>query len=144
MTKLRTIVFVSQAAEPMSEEEIRSISEHSQKNNTRDDVTSVLLMCNGHYLEILEGPSDVLDATLERISSDPRHKELEVLIDTPIDFRSFDGASMAILHADNDDEICLTGLREIARRAQLEPEIAGEIAFALIEKFYNEHTRRAA
>jgi hypothetical protein len=51
----------------------------ARRCNTRDDVTGALICRADLYLQLLEGPEDVVEATYERIRRDDRHTEIRPL-----------------------------------------------------------------
>ena len=67
-----TYVSTSRSHVP-SEAEIQHILEVSRLNNLRDGLTVLLVVAGRSFLQVLEGPTHVLDATYARIGADPRH-----------------------------------------------------------------------
>lgn len=58
------------------------------------DVTGYLVRTPEHYVQVLEGPSDVLDDLLDIIRRDERHYDFEMLRDIEVAHRSFGNWSM--------------------------------------------------
>lgn len=52
---------------------VQQILETSRRNNARDGLTGLLLIGGRRFLQVLEGPTAVLDRTYGRIRQDPRH-----------------------------------------------------------------------
>ena len=52
----------------------------SRENNKRDGVTGALICRADLYLQLLEGPKEVVEKTFERIKRDDRHLEIQKLI----------------------------------------------------------------
>ncbi|KQY84931.1 BLUF domain-containing protein [Brevundimonas sp. Root1423] len=67
----------------------------SQRNNDRDGLTGALAAHRNHYIQVVEGPAQALDALLRRLESDPRHRDVTLLDREPIAERLFSGWSMA-------------------------------------------------
>lgn len=67
----------------------------AQWNNQRRGLTGALAAHDEVFFQVLEGPADVLDSLLARLSSDPRHKDLQILGRRPIEARRFGDWSMA-------------------------------------------------
>ena len=74
---------------------VAAILGESQRNNDRDGLTGALAAHDGRYLQVIEGPADVLDGLLRRLDQDPRHTDIRVLERAPIESRSFADWSMA-------------------------------------------------
>jgi len=53
-----------------------------------------LLYTKGSFFQVLEGEPAVVDATFDRITRDPRHDKITVIIREPIAERSFEDWSM--------------------------------------------------
>jgi hypothetical protein len=69
----------------------------SRINNARDDVTGALMFNNGVFGQVLEGPSDAVENTFERIQMDDRHSEVTLLEIGSIVERGFSAWSMGFV-----------------------------------------------
>lgn len=72
-----------------------TILAESQRNNDRDGLTGALAAHEGRYVQVLEGAPAALDNLLRRLTTDPRHRDIEIFGRTPIAARRFAGWSMA-------------------------------------------------
>lgn len=83
---------------------LADIERTAKARNTLLAVTGVLIVDQGHFVQILEGPSDALDTLMTRIESDDRHSNVTILLDEPIRARAFDEWNMDVFvldgHAD--------------------------------------------
>ncbi|MEL7106290.1 MAG: BLUF domain-containing protein [Pseudomonadota bacterium] len=61
----------------------------ARRCNARDGVTGALICRNDIYLQLLEGPKDVVSATLDRIAKDDRHTDVVLHINGQIFQRLF-------------------------------------------------------
>lgn len=77
---MRRFVYVSHAPDDMNLETLQDISTISNERNRRDDLTGALLWTSGVFLQLLEGPKLELEATVARISADPRHSNMTTLV----------------------------------------------------------------
>lgn len=79
------LIYKSTAVEdPVSNESIRNLIDHSSKKNTEAGITGLLLLCGRHFLQVLEGPAEKVNALFQKISADSRHDTVEL-----IEFRAF-------------------------------------------------------
>jgi len=86
----RQVIYTSQAAETVNEDDCEEILQSSRTNNVRDDVTGFLISTqNGTFVQTLEGPPDGVARVLERIRRDPRHNSLTIILDREISTRDF-------------------------------------------------------
>jgi hypothetical protein len=74
--------------------ELPKILKVAQAHNRAVDVTGALLVCNGWFLQELEGPMQSVLETYGRITRDPRHEELTLIEAIPTRERSFANWSM--------------------------------------------------
>jgi hypothetical protein len=76
------------------ESELASIVKSAALHNRENQVTGMLLYSGGNFMQVLEGePSQVL-ATYERICRDPRHRNILLLLQEPVQQRHFSKWSM--------------------------------------------------
>ena len=61
----------------------------ARSRNKADNVTGALMYTDAGFVQVLEGPRDVLERTFERIEADPRHTDVTILSFIPIHRRSF-------------------------------------------------------
>jgi hypothetical protein len=68
-----TIVYVSAATHPMSDDGLAALLKQARENNARYGVTGVLLYHDGNFMQLLQGPADDVRKIYSAIESDPRH-----------------------------------------------------------------------
>jgi len=73
----------------LSKEELENILEQSRQNNSKVDITGMLLYEDGAFFQVLEGEESVVDAVFKKIKKDTRHDRVTKLIVEPIDERAF-------------------------------------------------------
>lgn len=74
---------------------VATILGQSQRNNSQRDLTGALAAHRGRFIQVIEGPSDAINALMDRLRLDPRHKDLRVIERAPVEQRRFNGWSMA-------------------------------------------------
>jgi hypothetical protein len=104
----------------------RAIVAHSIQNNRAVDVTGLLLVHGGWFVQALEGQADAVRAVFARIAADPRHFDVTVLASGSADQRLFSDWSMAERRLSTGDDSVLErlGLDEKFAPAQLDAERA--------------------
>jgi hypothetical protein len=75
---------------------VRGLVAKASRKNHEDNITGALLYSGGYFCQILEGDPDTLEATFDRIQSDPRHTACRLVFFEPVDQRDFNGWSMAL------------------------------------------------
>jgi hypothetical protein len=69
--------------------EVQAMVSAARERNKAADVTGAMLFSDGGFIQVLEGPREVVDRAFDRISEDPRHAEVTVLSFTPAQRRCF-------------------------------------------------------
>ena len=87
--QLRSIVYKSRSKDVADLDLVNSILASSTKNNSANGITGVLIATKTHFLQILEGEFEALNATFQRISSDTRHDKIQLISFTEIEERKF-------------------------------------------------------
>jgi hypothetical protein len=103
------LVYASSALRPFTELELRALLRKARQNNTKLDVTGMLLYKGGNFLQVLEGEQEVVTSLLTSIESDPRHKGVLVLLRRTSEQRDFPEWSMGFRDLANQDAANMPG-----------------------------------
>ena len=93
-----SVIYHSAATSGLSSMDVDEILAASRTRNRHDGVTGMLLMENGRFLQVLEGPEDAVRALMERIAEDPRHEHVRILVEEVQAGRRFPDWAMARGH----------------------------------------------
>lgn len=101
----------------------------SRRNNRERDIGGMLHYGNGYFFQVLEGPRDAVNEAYNRISTDPRHKDVHILSVKNVDARMFEDWTMKYLPSQS-------GIRELlaSRGREFNP-------YQFDEKFSEEFVR---
>ncbi|MEZ5306384.1 MAG: BLUF domain-containing protein [Pyrinomonadaceae bacterium] len=83
------LIYASTASKPFSVDELSELLKVARKRNRRYGITGILLYDNGAFLQVLEGEENEVEKLFRRISKDPRHTHIELLLRLEIEHRSF-------------------------------------------------------
>lgn len=121
---LSQVVYLSR--DRMRLEDIDEIVTASARRNAWHGITGVLLFSGGQFLQVLEGPPDVVEALVGRIAVDPRHTDFEVLLRRPVSGRQFANWGMVLAGLDGAEEWMdsLRGDRSLERLDRLVAHLA--------------------
>lgn len=92
---LHTIIYTSREAQFFSDAEIEQLLVGARSHNQASDITGVLLYFNLVFFQVLEGRKEDLEELFARIVEDPRHKDVTLQVNEPIEARLFPDWSMA-------------------------------------------------
>jgi len=115
---LHQLVYLSESTSKMSSDDLLPILNQAKPNNAAIDVTGSLFYNGGWFLQVLEGPAATLTALYEKISKDPRHKNLRLLYKEPTEFRTFTRWSMNMTNLDDRQSDKYEELVEIIEAAK--------------------------
>lgn len=71
------LAYLSESTEPYPD--VRALAEQASPRNAAEEITGVLLHRSGYYLQVLEGPKEVVEDAFLRIIGDDRHERLQLL-----------------------------------------------------------------
>jgi len=86
---LNLMTYRSRCKDLLNSDAVNSIITSSARNNQKNGITGVLIATETHFLQVLEGKLENLNATFQRISSDARHEKIELISLTEIEERRF-------------------------------------------------------
>jgi hypothetical protein len=89
------IVYVSHASLWLGENAVGELVRTARNNNARMGVTGALFFERGRFFQVLEGDRSTILALFDRIRSDDRHSEVQLLIEDDLENRQFASWSMA-------------------------------------------------
>lgn len=91
------LVYVSLATRPFTQVELTALLTHARSRNTPLAVSGVLLHQAGSFFQVLEGDAVAVETTFQRISKDPRHRSVLMLLRQTIVERNFSDWSMGFI-----------------------------------------------
>lgn len=97
---MHELIYRSRSAGPFDRTEIGRILATARQRNAADGLTGLLLYSDASFLQVLEGEAAAVRETFARIGEDPRHQELTVLADGPVEARRFPDWTMGFHHLD--------------------------------------------
>jgi len=102
------IMYLSTALVLVPEAELKAMLTRWRQNNSRDQITGMLLYSGEHYVQLIEGDEADLRSLYAKITKDYHHTHIITLADGPINQRSFENWSMGFRSV---DEASLAGLK---------------------------------
>ena len=112
MSKLFRLAYVSTASKLFSSAELREMLKESNARNKEAGVTGMLLYKDGQFMQVLEGTAEAVTETFSRISRDPRHHGIMVLLKGAVQERRFPQWSMAFRDLNLPDHQDVPGYSE--------------------------------
>lgn len=126
------LMYASRAVPALDQEELVTILRQSKANNPSTGVTGVLCYSGGIFLQVLEGGRSAVNKLYNRIGSDPRHTDVELMLYEEIGERRFASWSMGQV---NMSRLNPSLLLKYSATAALDPfSVSGKVSLALFEE----------
>ena len=94
------LVYMSTAKMAVTDTELLAILRQSRENNAQHDITGMLLYKDHNFLQLLEGPEAAVMALYDKISRDPRHDSVTLVLKHHVAARQFGAWSMGFANAE--------------------------------------------
>jgi hypothetical protein len=82
-------IYVSLAAPELDDRNLDDILAASRRNNADAGVTGLLVLYQGRFFQVLEGPRAGVVTCYDRIACDPRHRDMRLIHEAPDHDRAF-------------------------------------------------------
>jgi hypothetical protein len=106
------LVYVSIAAKRYNGAELKGFLQEWRTNNERMDLTGMLLYKDGKFMQVLEGEEESVKKLSSKIDRDPRHTQVNLLLEGPATHREFPDWSMGFSDLDSPEIASVAGYSE--------------------------------
>ena len=106
------LIYSSEAATPLSEEQLGDLMKSVRAKNAAAGVSGILLLIERSFFQLLEGDPTVVDPLFEKIKGDARHGHVIKLIREPIEQREFEDWSMGLARVQSKELAALPGFND--------------------------------
>lgn len=109
---MKRLMYISTTTRKLSAEEVDEIAAKSVINNTRDQVTGVLISAHEFFFQTLEGEPEAVDRVLTRIRNDVRHRDILILkVEPNVKERLFGEWSMKTVRLEGTGDLLIEAIR---------------------------------
>lgn len=112
---LKYLAYVSRQSFILSDEEITNLLITCRANNSRADISGMLLYFDGTFVQFLEGPQENIESLFQKISKDKRHQQIVTLMEGNANQREFEDWSMAYKQITASEAKKITGMKEFKK-----------------------------
>ena len=84
-------------AEVVSNETLRELESQAAAANAENGITGLLVLSGNRFVQVLEGPAEVLTALFGRIMQDKRHHQVTLISFQPVVERCFEDWTMRLV-----------------------------------------------
>lgn len=134
------LVYTSHATNPFGESDLVALLKECREFNVKNNITGMLLYIQGKFIQVLEGNREEVIPLYERISADPRHHRVSVIMEGESDGRIFKDWSMGFRRLTEQEAIHLGGFRDIDQffaRKRINEE--SNVLLVFLKLFYNKN-----
>ena len=103
MTELHEILYFSQLAPDQPTEVVGQIVARARARNAERGITGLLVFDGLRFCQHLEGPREAVDMLMRQIEKDPRHVDVRVLYEAPLEARRYSGFGMGLAECEGLD-----------------------------------------
>ena len=99
---LKSLTYTSLAQLDLTASDLENIHRSARHSNALDGITGLLIFNGTHFLQMIEGAPDAIDALVEKLRRDTRHVGLEIRHEENVVRRSFPEWSMELVRIDSE------------------------------------------
>ena len=119
MSDLVHLIYTSVITPAFTEAELPDILARSRKNNERWNVTGILLFSGDSFFQVIEGSPEDVEHMFAKMSRDPRHTRLTLIIREAIPRRYFGDTTMSLSQLSTDELEEIISSNDGVRREEL-------------------------
>jgi hypothetical protein len=90
------LIYVSKATQTMSGKALNDLQKQSRSFNRSSGLSGCLVYQDGYFMQMLEGKRETVLALMDKVRTDPRHKDVRIVIEGPARRRVFQDWGMAL------------------------------------------------
>jgi hypothetical protein len=143
MTALISLIYASRSTEFFHEHEIPDLLQQIRIANAKQQITGMLLYIGGSFLQVLEGPPELVDAVFSKLLTDKRHTQVRLIATDPLPERAFEGWTMMHKTLDPVEADELIGETEYFTSptwlTELDPRRAKKLLLTASQRWQMEH-----
>lgn len=106
------LIYVSSAVKLFSPSELLSLLEKCHENNSRQEITGMLLYKDGNFMQMLEGEEEAVRSLYRKIAGDHRHRGEMTLMQGYSEERQFPAWSMGFRDLSSAETHAAAGYNE--------------------------------
>lgn len=129
------LIYASAATIEFSDQDLIRLLKKARTHNASQDITGMLLYCEGSFFQVLEGPEHNVDALFQVIADDSRHSKITLIIKEPLFKRSFSDWTMGFTGATQAQLEQIEGLQDFFQTGSCLADIDRGRAKKLLKAF---------
>jgi class 3 adenylate cyclase len=136
---LKRLTYVSKLSVPLNQKEILEIGRKASLNNQKIDVTGILIGVGDYFFQILEGEETTVNVLIEKISRDPRHRDVTILsAESGCEERLFSDWNMKAVTLNESNDLILLAISLMLQNIAQSHNVMGRYIQPALLKFLME------
>ena len=119
--------------------DLSEITAKAKQKNPASGITGLLFYHNGRFLQFIEGEKQALDELMSILDGDPRHKNIEIIINQAISKRSLAQWNMDTFNLSESEKIELDELKAIRDAYKRNLVVESEILASFYKTMLKSH-----
>lgn len=138
------LIYSSMASPSIEESDLKNIIVAAEKNNSKDEITGMLIYHDGTFFQMLEGSKENVQAAFEKIRDDPRHSAIIKLFEGETSKRHFPDWKMALEVVDKKEFEKIKAYKTIQEGSKFLKEVNDDhLGLQMLRFFYEQHQSAA-
>ncbi|MEL7472370.1 MAG: BLUF domain-containing protein [Planctomycetota bacterium] len=133
---MKHVIYFSTAVNEFNETSLADLAGYCAEHNADAGITGMLVYNAGCFLQVLEGPEDVVDAIMTKIRSDERHVWVTTIVEGPATQRLFPDWQMGLVHFGDSPFVMRDDFEIITRFVQAMDGAPTEIIIKALLRYY--------
>ena len=79
MSNVYHLSYYSQSVGPMDHAELQELLQRARDSNRRQDISGIPIYNSGCFLQLIEGEMEKVDLLYDKIFTDPRHRDVQLI-----------------------------------------------------------------
>jgi len=128
-------IYCSASRTDFSPADLATLLVKCREKNSTAGLTGMLLYGDRTFFQVLEGDRPVVEALLERLTTDPRHERLTKIVLEPIEERSFAQWTMGYSRVSKNELASIPGLNDFFAQGRSYMDLGEGRAKTLLSAF---------
>jgi hypothetical protein len=134
------LIYSSYASHYYYEEQLFELLDKCRTSNKKKNITGMLLYLNGKFIQVLEGDKEVVESLFLKISTDPHHEKVTLIVEGNSPERIFKDWSMGFKSLSDQEFYELNGFKNIENFFEKQPLTENSsMALIFLKLFYDKN-----
>lgn len=135
MSKVSQIIYCSRKGDTFDETQLDDFLKQIRRKNKKNRVTGILLLCDNHFFQVIEGETAFLSNLYQELKKDERHYNIVKMLEQTVEEREFPNWSMGYAQATQEEINKIDGLNDFFTSKKCLENLDGILIKKLLRAF---------